>query len=201
MDRCAANIKTQGKPITVRDYERLVLHTSRNIAKVRCFSGYDCFGKKEGGAVTLVIVKTEGSDFGEIQRKITDYLCQRTSCTVTLPGKLNIIEPEYTEMNIRAVITVKNKSIGDIFLVKTKIENALKTFLDPSGEAGLRREIGQIPSEQQIRSCILGAEKSARINSVFITLNIGSAEIDAEEAAKRKFIFPKNGKHDIIINI
>lgn len=204
MDRCAADLRTQGKVITARDYERLVLHASRNIARVSCFSGFDRFGKKEGGAVTLVIVKTEGSDFGEIRRKITDFLNQRTSCAVTSAGKLYVIEPEYTEMNIRAVINLKGKNTGDIFLVKTKIESSLKSFLDPAGEAGLRREIGQIPSEQQIRSCILGAEKTAQIDSVFITLRIpsadGSAEIDAEEAAKRRFIFPKNGKHDIIIN-
>lgn len=202
MDRCAADLRTQGKVITARDYERLVLHASRNIARVCCFSGYDCFGKKEGGAVTLVIVKNEGSDFGEIRRKITDFLNQRTSCAVTSAGKLYVIEPEYTEMNIRAVINLKgkNKNAGDFFLVKTNIENNLKSFLDPAGEAGLRREIGQIPSEQQIRSCILGAEKTAQIDSIFITLRVRSAEIDAEEAAKHRFIFPKNGKHDIIIN-
>lgn len=201
MRRCSVTIRTQDRAVTAEDFERLVPNASRSIGSVRCFTGYNSAGKKEGGAVTLVIVKNNDADFCEIQADILNYLRPRMSCAVLAAGKLYITEPEYIEVNVRAKISVK--SFDNIFLIKTNIEKRLASFLG-CGESGKNMwEIGQIPNEQQIRGCIIGAEKAVRIDSIYITLRAasskGSAEIDAEEVAKRSFILPKNGTHDIMI--
>ncbi len=201
MRRSSVMIRTQGRAVTAEDLERLVPNASRNIERVRCFTGYNSAGKTEGGAVTLVIVKNNDADFSEIRAAVLNYLRPRMSGAVLSAGKLYIAEPEYIEVNVRAKISIK--SSDNIFLVKTNIEKRLERYLGSGDQEKTVWEIGQLPNEQQIRSCLIGAEKAARIDSIYVTLRAstskGYAETDAEEAAKRRFILPKNGTHEIMI--
>lgn len=202
MQRYAVRTRTGGRAVTARDLEQLTLCAARNIRRVRCCAGYDQSGKREDGAVTLVVVKDNDADFSEVRNDILKYLTPRMADGIISAEKLYITEPEYVEVAVKASVSVK--SVSDIYRVRGIIEDKLSAFLNVS-DSGNDWEVGMLPSEQQIRSCILGSDNVVSINSLHITVRVpspdGMIEIDAQQTVKRRFILPKSGTHDILITL
>ena len=204
MKRSASLIRTQNKAVTARDYEQLAQIASRSILGVHCCPGYNIHGEKEGGAVTLVILKDGETEFSRIRSDVLHYLTPRIAGGIAMHGKLYVTEPEFVRVNVRAVIAVR--STNDVYSVKKAVEERLRDLLDgnAAGES-LGSRIGRLPGEQQLRSCIMSLDKVVHLSSIYMTTYVagaeGFAEIDTENLKRRKYILPANGTHDITITI
>lgn len=199
MRRTAAMIRTQGKAVTARDYEELARAASRNVRGVQCCPGYNLYGERENGAVTLVVIREPDAAFSNVRTELLEYLTPRIQGGTAMTGKLYVTEPEYVRMHIRASIAVRN--VNDVRSVKKAVEDKLRTLLDVTESS----YIGSLPTEQQIRSCIMSAGKIVRLSSIYISTYIAGAEgyteIDAEKLSRRKYILPENGIHDISVTL
>ncbi len=205
MRRSAVMIRTQGKAVTSRDYERLALNAERTIKSVKCFAGYNFEGEREVGAVTLVLIRSDNSDFSRVKKLVYDYMLPRISGGISSSEKLYITEPEFVCVNVRVSVSVN--SMNKVFDTKKAIEEKLGQYLDAlnGGFDNSGWRIGNLPNEQQIRSCILGIENIVYIKSLYISLNLASggeeAEIDAQAAKNHKYLLVQNGKHEIVISL
>lgn len=205
MRRSAVTLRTQGKAVTIRDLESITFNASRNIRKLRCVSGRNAAGDREHGAVTLVVLKREHSEFGRIKNDILRYLAGR------LPGDLGhgrgfyITEPTFIKVNVRAEI--KTREINGIFELKKNAEQQLADyFASFSGTDGDNVwRLGMVPNEQQIRSALLRMKNVVYIRSLYITMYVytagGLKEIDSDNIGRYSYILPQDGEHDIRITV
>ncbi|MBR5089670.1 MAG: baseplate J/gp47 family protein, partial [Ruminiclostridium sp.] len=205
MRRSAVMLRTQGKAVTVRDLESLTFNASRNIRKIRCVSGRNDTGGKERGAVTLVVLKKEHSEFSRIRSDIKNYLRGRIPGTITSDDKLYVTEPTFVKINVRAEI--KTKELNGIFELKKSVEKCLEdyfaSFAGTDGDNVWR--LGMIPNEQQIRSAVLRLKNVVYIRNLYITMYVsvadGLKEIDSDSVGKYSYILPENGEHEITVTV
>ncbi len=205
MKRSAVMIRTQGKAITARDFETLTFNASRSIKKLRCISGRNAYGSKERGAVTLVVLKKENSEFSRVSEDIREYLKDRLPGNIISDESLYIIEPTFVRINVRAEI--KTKEINGIFELKKSVETCLADyFASFSGTDGDNVwRLGMVPNEQQIRSALLRLKNVEYIRNLYITMYVSGAgrlkEIDSDTVSQYSYILPENGEHDITVTV
>ena len=205
MKRSSVMVRTQGKAITSRDIETLTFNASRSIKKLRCVSGRNARGSRERGAVTLVVLKKEHSEFSRIAEDIYDYLKDRVSGNIIADECLYVTEPTFVKVNVRAEIRTKN--INGIFELKKNAERCLSDyFASFSGTDGDNVwRLGMVPNEQQIRSALLRLKGVEYIRNLYITMYISAAggvtEVDSDMVQKYSYILPENGEHDITVTV
>ncbi|MCR4780967.1 MAG: baseplate J/gp47 family protein [Ruminiclostridium sp.] len=205
MRRSAVMLRTQGKAVTARDLESITFNASRNIRKLRCVSGRNASGARERGAVTLVVLKKEHSEFSRIRRDIKNYLSGRLPGTIVSRGSLYVTEPTFVRINVRAEI--RTKELNGIFELKKSVERCLAdyfaSFSGTDGDNVCR--LGMIPNEQQIRSALLRLKNVIYIRNLYITMYVSGAgglkEVDSDTIGQYSYVLPENGEHDITVTV
>ncbi len=205
IERSAVMLRTQGKAISGRDYERLTKCASRCVEKVRCFRGINSYGAPERGAVTLVVMKKDNTEFSKVSEDIRHFLLPRIAGGIVSSDLLYITEPTFVIINVRAEITVRE--INGIFDLKRNVEEKLHTYIDSycGGKNDRVWKLGRIPNEQQIRSAILRIPEILYIRNIYITTYIsgpdGLIETDDEGIRKYSYVLPVSGEHDISVTL
>ncbi|MBE6611260.1 MAG: hypothetical protein E7632_02105 [Ruminococcaceae bacterium] len=205
MKRAASLIRTQGRAVTARDYEKLAKLASRSIRGVHCCPGCNLRGEHENGAVTLVVLRDADAEFDRIRTDILRELTPKIASGIAVRHKLYVTEPEFVSINVRAVIRVA--SANDVCDVRRAVEEKLRELLS-IGETDVEQlgdRLGRLPSAQHIRSGIMSLDGVLQLTSIHITTYVagpsGLTEIDAEQLERRRFILPANGTHDITITV
>ncbi|MBP5605274.1 MAG: baseplate J/gp47 family protein, partial [Ruminiclostridium sp.] len=203
IERSAVMLRTQGKAIAGRDYERLTMCASRCVERVRCFRGVNSTGLPERGAVTLVVMKKDSTEFSKVSEDIRHFLLPRIAGGIVSSDLLYITEPTFVIINVRAEIAVRE--INGIFDLKKNVEEKLRTYIDSycGGKNDRVWKLGRTPNEQQLRSAILRIPEILYIRNIYITTYIsgpdGLVETDDEGIRKYAFILPVSGEHDISV--
>lgn len=205
MRRSAVMLRTQGKAVTARDLESITFNASRNIRKLRCVSGRNASGVRERGAVTLVVLKKEHSEFSRIRTDIKDYLRGRLPGNIVSDDSLYVTEPTFVKINVGAEI--KTNQLNGIFELKKSIERCLAdyfaSFAGSDGDNVWR--LGMVPNEQQIRSALLRLKNVVYIRKLYIAMFVSGAgglkEIDSDTIGNYSYILPENGEHDITVTV
>lgn len=203
--RAPSILKNKNKAVTCEDYENLAREGSRNISKVKCFSGLDDEGEREPGAVTLVVLP-KGSFFDDIcfnqlSDQIKLYLKERNLSLLNKKHKLNIILPCYISISVK--VEAETYDMDNIFSVKQEIEDTLKKFIDPLNGNFHKEgwEIGEFPVREKIINCLKYVNGIKRISNVIVsasTNNKGRIEdIDIEKYKKNIYGIPLNGVHTV----
>ena len=197
------------KAVTSEDYEQLALRASRSIRRVKCFTGCNERGRRQPGAVTLVVLQKDylqGSFvFNELRESIYEYMKDRINGRLLAQDKLYIIEPLFLEVCIRMELAAD--SFHSVFRIRKEVEGRIGAFLDPlTGSFGGKGwEIGSFPTNLQIQN--IGKEiKGVRyVKNTFIAAyrkgSTGRTEVDLKEAIEHPYILPVSGKHDIVIKV
>lgn len=209
LERSPNILKHRGKAVTAKDYEDLAMEASRNITKAKCFSGINIEGKKEPGAVTLVILQKGDFEnelyFRGLKEEVTKYLESRNCNLINKKGKFNVIAPYFIEICVK--IDVETSDLDYVFSVKKEIEEKLNKFINPMhgnfDENGW--EIGEIPARTQILNCLKNIKNITKINNIIISASVFDKgikqDIDIEKNTKKIYSIPLNGKHKINISI
>ncbi len=205
MRRSAVMLRTQGKAITARDLESITFNASRNIRKLRCVAGRNASGLRERGAVTLVVLKKEHSEFSRIRTDIKNYLRGRLPGNIVSGDSLYVTEPTFVKINVGAEI--KTDHINGIFELKMSVEKCLEdyfaSFAGQDGDNVWR--LGMVPNEQQIRSAVLRLKNVVYVRKLYITMYVsgpgGMKEIDSDTIGNYSYILPENGEHDISVTV
>ncbi len=205
MRRNAVMLRTQGKAVTIRDLESITFNASKNIRKLRCVSGRNASGSKENGAVTLVVLKRENSEFVRIRNEIADYLKDRLPGNLISDERLYIVEPTFVKINVRAEI--QTDDINGIFELRKNAQKCLEDYFGAfSGSDGDNVwRLGVIPNEQQIRSALTRVKEKLLIRRLYITMYVltaeGLKEIDSDATENYSYILPQSGEHDITVTV
>lgn len=191
--------------VTAQDYISLAMETTRNIEKAACFSGVDANGARHPGAVTLVILKKDGSVdgrfFEEMRREILEGLRDRLPAGLPAEQAFFIREPAMVELELS--VAAEAAGFRDIFAVRRGIGRALEEFLHPvSGNFNGRGwEIGTLPDPLQIETVIKAVPGVRLLKSCVIFARLGSEpgcpQTDLERIRKNPFVLPMSGKQKI----
>lgn len=207
MERSTAAIRHGGRAVTARDFEDLAKEATRNISKAKCFSNYNIEGKKQYGAVTLVLLQKDfekGSKyFDKIREQVMNYLKPRMNEELYLRGLLQIIEPKFIKLNVTASVEVWEYQ--QVFGVRQEMERRLEEFLHPVtgnfNHTGF--EIGVLPNKMQILNLLQGISNIKAIKNIRLTacrFDKGHMiDIDLEQEGKLHYMLARNGSHQIQI--
>ena len=198
----------QNRAVTMQDYESLAMRASREISRVRCFSGYDGEGRNRAGAITLVVVLEdydgEMLHFTELKDQVSQYLKVHVHPALTAPGRLYVVPPEYVECRLYVELTVAD--LGRVFRVKKELEERVAKFLDPiRGKGGVGWEIGEFPNTIRIQNEISDIRGISYISKVVLNtyglsgVNKGR-EIDVRRIPRSRYILPVPGEIEVVIN-
>ena len=203
IERSAVMLRTQGKAIAARDYERLTMCASRCVERVRCYRGVNSYGAPERGAVTLVVMKKDNTEFSKVREDIRRFLLPRIAGGIVSSDLLYITEPTFVIINVRAEITVKE--INGIFDLKRNVDEKLRTYIDSycGGKNDHVWKLGRIPNEQQLRSAVLRIPEVLYIRNLYITTYISDPDglVETEGLKKYAYVLPVSGEHDISVTL
>ncbi|WP_207649512.1 baseplate J/gp47 family protein [Anaeromicropila populeti] len=203
--RSTAVIRHQNRAITIRDYEELTLAASRNVKKVKCFSGCDGSGDKLSGAITLVVLQSDYQNskslFHVLKKDLLAFLKDKVNDNLLLMKKLFIVEPVFVKLNVKVEIVVG--SLQNLYQVKKMVSDRLNQFIDPmtGNFHGNGWSIGSLPNTIQIQNAINTIPGVLYIRKVFISAfvhkNTGLGEVQYEEIQQNKYSLPVSGEHEI----
>lgn len=207
--RSSARLRHRGRAVTALDYEELAMEASRSIKKVRCFGGRNEQGEREAGAVTLVVLPDsewmDKSQFYSVQEAIYSYLSSRMDPGILKRKQLYIIGPKLVEVKVVTEVVVN--SFQDIFQVRRKVQNRIRTFLDPmEGHFdGKGWAIGQFPNAMQIQNALKEIPEIVQIEKVYLVTYINGArgrqEVEPEVIRRHMYILPVSGEHEVIVRV
>lgn len=198
-------LKNRNKAVTCEDYENITREGSRNISKVKCFSGLNDEGEREPGAVTLIVLPKgsffDDGGFNQLSDQIRMYLKERNLSLLNKKHKLNIILPCFISISVK--VEAETYDMDNIFSIKQEIEDTIKSFIDPlTGNFHKEGwEIGEFPVREKIINCLKYVNGIKRISNVIVaasTNNKGRIEdIDIEKYKKNIYGIPLNGVHKV----
>lgn len=207
LERNANTLKHGGRAITLKDYESIILETSRSILKVKCFSHINEFGKEEMGSITAVILQREyksmNQSFDTMKQQIFHTIKQCANSNLIELGKFYLVKPQFLVLNISAVLIISD--YNQIFSIKEKVMNKLEEFIHPiTGNFDKKGfEIGVIPNTTQILNVIKTLEGIKAIKEIRLTTSFEEEEVykdvDFEDTSQNKFILALNGIHNITV--
>lgn len=208
LKRNAGLLRNHYKAVTAEDFEQLVMCSLRSVSRVRCFTGYDIYGQRNSGVMTLVVLQKEFERgryaFNDIKSQIYRYLKRCVPGQLISENKLCIREPEFVEISVRLEITAKNFNI--LFGLRKAIEELLEKFLNPlTGHFDQKGwEIGKLPTIVQLQNLIRRVHGVKYIKNIYMIGHITGrnerVEIDLKKIKENPFVIPVSGKHDIIIH-
>lgn len=121
------------RAVIADDFAWITREAHPNIAKVRCLPNYNVKLEKEIGALTVVVLpkngRGQGAQFLELKRTVEERLLQATAAGIAFPNRLQVIEPVYVEIGVRATVWVRN--MDEVVHVEREIQQKLEAYLDP----------------------------------------------------------------------
>lgn len=202
--RGANMISGRGRLVSELDYEREVLAFSDAVQQVRCVAGMNPDGKSVPSAITLTILMRDYQNGAYSFRSIKDRLREHlfTRCEINVDdSSLILSEPIYVEitLDIWAVAQDAQRS----FDVQNAIRNGIEDYLDPLGSHGWN--IGELPTETQIRMMLHSLQGGGHINRYIITArytdSTGSHDMPLDQIPANPFVIPVNGDHHIYMEL
>jgi len=137
----------RNRAVVADDFEWLTRSIHPNVAKVKCLANQNIKLQPEAGALTLVVMPHTGrgqnTHFLELKKWIEHRLLKITAASVAFPNLLQVIEPVYVEIGVRATVWVR--TMDDVVMVERQLQQKLNQFLDPihGNHDGRGWEIGQ----------------------------------------------------------
>lgn len=123
----------RGRAVVANDFEWITKEIHPNVSKVRCLPNVNVKLAQELGALTIVVMPKSGTEHGthfqELKRTIEQSLLQRAAASIAFPNKLQVIEPAYVEIGVRATIWVRN--MDEVVQAERELQRKLKQFLHP----------------------------------------------------------------------
>jgi len=199
------SLKHNGGAVTAADFETMAREVSRNVARVKCLPNTNWRGERENGCITIVVLPRGGIQaaltFPALRQEIERYLSQRTSGNLLHPGKMQVIEPQYLEISVIAVLVAD--SIDNIVAVETEALDKLKEFLQPELYERYDRgwNIGEYPHISVLYTLLKSISGVNYIESVSMTVhklvNEERIEIDPNQIGAISHGFVLNGGHQV----
>lgn len=160
------------RAVMLSDYEALAREASREVARVKAFSGRGMDAGRKSGAVTLVVqpeaYDREGFDFQGLQKQIYEYLFNRVPGIRQLQDCLSIILPWFTEIRVSAVCVLEPHASAHI--CRAEAEGRLMHFLNPltGNFDGGGWGIGEVPGIEQIRNALRDTDGIGMIKKLVV---------------------------------
>lgn len=207
LQRGPQKIRNRDRAVTAQDYEWLAREAYPDLAKVKCFAGYNGSMERQNGCVTLAILPSGGGPgmpfFPELKRQIGEYVAERAPVAVSAAGGIDVIEPAYLKISVFAELVVK--TFEQIVAAELEAVEKLNQFLCPfrGNYDGQGWGIGQ-----QIHSSVLygllksitGVNHVQRLSVTIHRVTDGQEqEIRAEDAASLPHGIVINGQHEIVV--
>lgn len=208
LERNAQILRHGYRCVSTGDYEDMAWEATRNISKARCFSGYNQKGKKEPGAVTLVILPKEYDEnpysFEKIKVQIYEYLSAHMDGNIVNLGKFYIVKPEMIRLDVKAVIELMREK--EVFRVRHRALEEMDQFFHPlyGNFYGEGWEIGTLPNQNQIMHALKRVEGVKHVHQLalrkFCKGRFEEFEI-YEEQQLPFYLLPKSGNHEVLIQM
>lgn len=206
VERNAQVLRHGYRCVSTKDYEDMAWEASRNISKARCFSGYGRDGKKEAGAVTLVILPKEYEEnpcsFEKTKMQIYEYLSGHMDGNTVSLGKFHIVKPEMIRLDVKASIELLHEK--EVFRVRRRALEELEKFFHPlhGNFYGEGWEIGTLPNQNQTVHALKRVEGVKHIHQLamrrFCRGRFEEFEIH-EDGQLPFYLLPKSGNHEILV--
>ena len=209
LSRNASMIRNQKTAVTLRDYEELCKAASRNVKRVRCFTGVDDQENKKSGMVTLVVLTGDFEDgqmyFHNTRTEIEAFLRPRMDTSLLREKRFFIIPPVFIEYRVHVELVAE--AMDDIFGMKKEVAGRLTEFLNPlTGNFDHKGwQIGVLPNTVQLTNAVHTIPGLRYVKKLFITAcrkeNAKVTEVDLEKARQSRYVLPVSGKHDVVIRL
>lgn len=209
LKRNASFIRSQKMAVTLRDYEELCRAASRNVQRVRCFTGVDDRENKRSGVVTLVVLTNDFEDgqmyFQNTRMEIENFLKPRMDTSLIREKRFFVIPPVFIEYRVHVELVAED--MDDIFSMKKEVTRRLFEFLNPlTGNFDHKGwQIGVLPNTVQLTNAINTIPGLRYVKKLFVTAcrkeNARVTEVDLEKAGKSRYVLPMSGEHDVVIRL
>ena len=179
-------LRHRGRAAGKQDYEDLVTELFPQVRHVRCYAGVNAVGKKEHGAVTVVLdgYGEQEERMWELSRVVYEELRRRASCCLVAEGRLRV-RPA-VQVTVNTTVTVELEKPDRAAETQQEIANRLRNWIETVWK---QRPIGEQIRLSEIWTVVRETENVRLIQRILV-------EGRYDEAGKSRLI-PLEGDTDL----
>ncbi len=191
--------------VSAEDYEDMAREAVRDICKVKCFAGYDKDGRRQQGAITLVVLPKDYGEssysFERTRKKLYSYLTAHMDQNIVRLGRFHIVMPDLIRLDVKVVLELAQEK--EIFAATRRVREELERFLNPlyGNFYGDGWEIGVLPDKNQIAHALKQVEGIRYISQLSLR-KYQSGRFEEYEINEERFLpfyrLPKSGFHEVV---
>ena len=203
--RNASLLRHGRRCVSAEDYEDMAREAARDICKVKCFAGYNEYGVRQPGAVTLVVLPRDYGEssysFERTRKKIYTYLISHMDENIVNGGRFQIVMPDLIRLDVKVLLELSQEK--EIFTATKRVREELERFLDPlyGNFYGDGWEIGTLPDKNQITHALKQVEGVKYISQLSLRKYQSGRfeEFEVNEEKRLPFYrLPKSGFHEVV---
>jgi hypothetical protein len=205
--RGANIVSSKNRLVSELDYAREARSFSTAIDKVKCIAGRDIDGRRDDKLISIAVMMRDYADgaysFNGIKERLKERLLERSETTLD-PQNLILSEPIYVEISVD--VWAETDQVNNFFAIQTAIKDRVSAFLDPLSHGGRGGwEIGELPTESQIRMMLQSIKTDALVRRYIITARYvdrrGVHESDLDALRGNPFMIGVSGEHRVHISL
>ena len=201
-------MRSRNRAVTDEDFYHIITQTAQGIRKVKCVNHVDASGNSRPEAVTVAVLIEEYEKgahvFSEIKRQIRERLLE-DSVLLTLGRELNLVEPHFVKVNVRAWLEKEN--LDEAYDIQYRATELISDFIDPlkGGQNGTGWEIGYFPRTSQIIAALRTGLPGVNVTKLLMTAMVDGKEVTVTDEfvtkMKNPILMAVNGEHIVYIEV
>ena len=197
-DRGNRRLRHCGRAAGRQDYEDIVTELFPQVRHVRCYAGINAEGRKEHGAVTVVLdgLGEQEERQWELSRRVHEELSRRASCCLVAEGRLRV-RPA-VQVTVNTTVTVELERMDLAAETQQEIAGRLRDWIDTVWK---QRPIGNQIRLSEIWSVVRETENVRLIRRILVEGKYDEAGVSRliplEADADLPFAVVENGVHHV----
>lgn len=162
----AMRLRHRDRAMGTVDYENMVLQNFPRVHRVKCFAGYDRYGKRAPGYVTVVFLCSEATNLADttlMAKQIYNYLCNHGDCLVVKAHRLRVLPA--MEISVSVEVQLELEDLKYAADTQQRINNEITDLIDGVWR---QRGIGQQLHTEELYELLSQEPNVALVRQVLI---------------------------------
>lgn len=183
-DRAARELRDRNRAVAPRDYERLAMAASRQLARARCLPAMDPEGEYQPGWVTVLVVPESGAPrpapSATLRETVQQSLADHAPATPAGLDHIVVRGPSYVTADVAVDLAATGGSISEL---EERARTAVRSFLHPlsGGSAGDGWPFGTLPCRSDLYELLEGVDGVDHVEKLTLTFRTKASTVRVEE--------------------
>lgn len=207
-DRAARELRDRNRAVAPRDYERLAMDASRQLARARCLPAMDPEGDYRPGWVTVLVVPESAAPrpapSATLRQTVQRSLAEHAPATPVGLDQVVVRGPSFVSASVDVDLAATGGSISEL---EERTRTAVRSFLHPlwGGPDGDGWPFGSLPCRSDLYELLEDVDAVDHVEDLTLTFETAESTVRVEEGEPTPDTSPDalvySGSHEVVATL